>query len=99
MPDSVPEPKTPGQLVMQLLHERGWSQKVLAFVLDVREPVVNYIVQGKRDIDAATAIALGEVFDVPAERFMELQKDYELSRARLTIRPEPERMRRAMIYG
>ncbi len=45
------------------------------------------------------AVLLGEVFDQPAERFIELQRSFDLARARLVSRPDPGRSIRAQLYG
>ncbi len=91
--------KTPGQLITALLAEKGWTQRVLAIVLGMDETGINKLVADKRAVDANLALALEEVFCVPAERFLELQRSYELARARITARPDPGRATRAMLYG
>lgn len=40
--------QTPGQYIQFLLEEKGWSQKVLAVVLQVDEAIVNKIISGKK---------------------------------------------------
>ncbi|HSO41695.1 MAG TPA: hypothetical protein VLR47_02430, partial [Rhodospirillales bacterium] len=45
------------------------------------------------------ALLLEETFGVPAERFLELQKDFELAQARIVMRPDPGRATRALLYG
>lgn len=91
--------RTPGQLIAELLSERGWTNRVLAMVLGVNDPVVSKMVSDKRPIDAAMALALEEVFDVPAQRFIDLQSSYDLAKARIEYRPDPKRAVRANIYG
>ncbi len=91
--------KTPGQLVNALLDARGWSKRVLAIVLNADETAINRIASDKRPVDAEMALSLGEVFDVPAERFLELQKSYDLAKARIVARPDPNRSTRALLFG
>lgn len=91
--------RTPGQLIEALLKERSWSQRLLAVVLDIDETGVNRIVANKRPIDAGLAVSLEELFGVPAERFLDLQKKYDLAIARIEARPDPERMTRARLFG
>ncbi len=91
--------RTPGQLIEALLKERSWSQRLLAVVLDIDETGVNRIVANKRPIDASLAVSLEELFGVPAERFLDLQKKYDLAVARIEARPDPERMTRARLFG
>jgi HTH-type transcriptional regulator/antitoxin HigA len=91
--------KTPGQLIQALLDSRGWTQRVLAIVLDIDESGLNKIVSGKRPIDADLALSLSQVFDIPAERFLQLQKDYDLAMARLVAQPDPGLSTRASLFG
>ncbi len=91
--------KTPGQLIESLLNERGWSQRTLAIILGKGEAAINKIMQGKQSLDAGTALLLEEVFDVQAERFLALQRDYDLAIARASARPDPKRANRAHIFG
>lgn len=91
--------KTPGQLIAALLAERGWTQRVLAIVLGMDETGINKLVADKRSVDADLAIALEEVFRVPAERFLALQQNYDLAKARITTVPDPSRATRARLYG
>jgi HTH-type transcriptional regulator/antitoxin HigA len=91
--------RTPGQLITELLNERGWTNRVLAMVLGVNDPVVSKMASDKRPIDAAMALALEEVFGVPAQRFVDLQSSYDLAKARIESRPDPKRAMRANIYG
>ncbi|MET4337045.1 MULTISPECIES: helix-turn-helix domain-containing protein [unclassified Bradyrhizobium] len=91
--------RTPGHLLEYLLREKGWSQRLLAVVLGMDETGVNRIVANKRPIDAPLALTLEEVFHVPAERFLDLQKSYDLALARIEVKPDPERATRARLYG
>jgi HTH-type transcriptional regulator/antitoxin HigA len=92
------EYKTPGQLIEALLVERGWTQRLLAAVLDISESTTNKLISGKQPVSAEVAIVLEEVFEVSAERFLSLQKDYDLARARLVSRPDPGRATRAEVF-
>jgi HTH-type transcriptional regulator/antitoxin HigA len=93
------EYRTPGQLIQALLDSRGWTQRVLAIVLAVDETGLNKIVAGKRAIDADLAIGLSQIFDVPAEKFLDLQKNYDLAMARIVSRPDPMLATRASLFG
>lgn len=93
------EHRTPGQLIEGLLAERGWSQRTLAVVLGKGETSVNKMVAGKQPVDAETAVMLEEVFGTPADRFLALQRDYDLAMARLSVRPDPQRATRAFVFG
>ena len=93
------EYKTPGQLIQALLDSRGWSQRVLAIVLNVDETGINKIVAGKRPVDAELALGLSQIFGVPAEDILQLQKEYDLAMARLISRPNPALATRATLFG
>jgi HTH-type transcriptional regulator / antitoxin HigA len=94
-----PEYRTPGQYIQWLLEKRGWSQRVLAIVLGVDETGVNRLIADKRPVDAAMALMLGDVFNVRPEKFLQLQRRYDLAKARIAERPDPYRMKRAALFG
>lgn len=90
---------TPGQFVQALLKERGWTQEVLATVMDVSESHVSRMVTDRVIIDAEKSIVLSDVFGVEPEVFLDLGKKYELTQARLRIHPDPRRALRAWLYS
>lgn len=91
--------KTPGQLIEALLAQRGWTKRTLAAVLGVDEATVNRWISDKQAVNAAIALSLEEVLDVPAERFLELQRNFDLAKARFAYRPDPGRRTRAQVFG
>jgi HTH-type transcriptional regulator / antitoxin HigA len=91
--------RTPGQLIVSLLQERGWDQDVLALVLGMTKGSISHFVTGRRRIDASTALAFSEVFGVEPDRFLDLQKAYDLGRARLETLPDPQRATRAALFA
>lgn len=91
--------RTPGQLIESLLTDRGWTQRVLAVVLNMSESSINKIISGKQAVTAEIAIGFEEVFGTEASRFLSLQKDYELAMARVVTRPDPARKTRAELFG
>ena len=91
--------KTPGQLLAALLEERGWTNRVLAVVTESEESGISKLIADKKAVTPEIAIMLEEVFNVPAERFLSLQRDYDLAKARLVARPNPKRATRAHIFG
>lgn len=93
------EYRTPGQLIEALLEERGWTKRTLAIVLGKSDSTINKIISGKQAVDAETALLLEEVFSVPAERFLELQREHDLAVARISARPDPKRATRAHLFG
>jgi HTH-type transcriptional regulator/antitoxin HigA len=96
---SSEEYKSPGQLVTALLEERGWTKRTLAIISGMDETIISKTTSNVRRIDAETAIIFEEVFGVPAERFLSLQKSYELAVARIESRPNPKRQMRAELIG
>lgn len=76
----------PGEFIKEELAAREWSQRDLAFILGMTEQQLNPIMTGKRAITPDMARLLGDAFDVDAEFFANLQKQYDLSRARA---PDP----------
>lgn len=70
----------PGFYLKEELDARGWDQVDLAFVLKMSPQQLSPILSGKNNITAALAVRLGDAFDMPAEFFSNLQKDYDLSR-------------------
>jgi HTH-type transcriptional regulator/antitoxin HigA len=86
-------------LIQKLLDDRGWSQRILGVVLGVDQTGLNKIIAGNRPLDADLALGLSFVFDVPAETFLQLQKDYDLALARLKSRPDPNLATRAKLFS
>ena len=82
--------KTPGQLIEALLNEKGWTNRVLAIVLDSEETGISKLITDKKSVTPEIAISLEEVFGVAAEYFLTLQRDYDLAKARLVARPNPK---------
>ncbi len=91
--------RTPGQLLRGLLEVNGWSLRTLALIVGMGETVVNKIASDKQPVTAQLALVFSEVFGVPAEKFLELQKSYDLAMARIVARPDPGRATRAHLFG
>jgi len=86
----------PGEFIKHELDARGWSQRDLAYVLGMTEQQLNPILSGKRAITPDMARLLGDAFDVPAEFFVNLQKQFDLSRAK---EPDPAIKMRALLQS
>lgn len=91
--------KTPGQLIESLLAERGWTQKLLAAILEISESTTNKLISGKQTVTADIALILQEIFGVEARRFLDLQQEFDLARASLVARPDPLRAARAELFS
>ncbi len=96
---NISDYKTPGQLIEFLLAERGWTQRLLAVILGVDETGINKIIAGKKPVDAEMSILLSEVLEIPPEKFLDLQINYDLAKARIVARPDPGRATRAHLFG
>lgn len=87
-------------MLRELLEARGWSQRVLATVLGREVSVINRLVANKTRIDGEMALLLERVLGVPADQFLEVQKQYELALARFVSNgPDPAMARRAELFG
>jgi HTH-type transcriptional regulator/antitoxin HigA len=83
MPKASPLPtEHPGSFIAEELEARGWLQADLAYILGMDVSQLNRLIKGLTDITPDSAVALGDAFDMPAEFFMNLQKMYDLRRAR-----------------
>ena len=91
--------ETPGHYIEWLLEERGWSQRLLATVMGAEETGISKLITNKRAVTAELAIALEAALTVPAERFLALQKDYELAEARRNTKPSTASKARAKLFG
>jgi HTH-type transcriptional regulator/antitoxin HigA len=91
--ETVPHP---GYFIREELEARGWTQRDLGFILGAPEQSVNQIILGKRGISSEMAKALAHAFGVSPEFFANLQKAYDLSRAR---EPDPSVKRRARLQS
>lgn len=96
---SSEEYKSPGQLVTALLKERGWTKRTLAIISGMDESIISKTTSNVRKVDAETAIVFEEIFDIPADRFLSLQKTYDLAVARIESTPNPKRQMRAELIG
>jgi HTH-type transcriptional regulator/antitoxin HigA len=86
----------PGFYIREELEAREWTQRDLAYILGTPEQAVNMIISGKRGISPEMAKALGEAFDVNPDLFANLQRAYDMARAR---DPDPSIGRRARMQS
>jgi len=94
-----PEYRTPAQLIAAKLKERGWTQRVLALILGINEQMMSRILSGDKPIDAELALKLRAVIGTDPEELLQLQKSYELAKAQLELRLDPELNTRVTIFG
>jgi addiction module HigA family antidote len=70
----------PGDILQEMLDERGISQSQLARHLRTDVARINEICRHRRGISADMAVQLGKAFGTSAGLWMNLQKSWELSR-------------------
>jgi HTH-type transcriptional regulator/antitoxin HigA len=70
--------KNPGDLIRELIVERGWSQVELANMLGLAPATVNQVVNSKRPITPELAKLFAIAFDRMPEEFVEVQGRWDL---------------------
>jgi HTH-type transcriptional regulator/antitoxin HigA len=90
---------SPGKYIRALLEERGWNQRTLARVLGMDPVAMNRIATDRKQIDAFTALMLGEAFEVEPSSFLDVKNKYDLVIARASTTPDRSRAIRAALYG
>lgn len=78
----TPEPLHPGIILRRELKERGLTQKQLAEMLSRHKLWVCNIVIGRKNITAEYALDLELALGIPAEKWMQLQSEFDISKAR-----------------
>jgi HTH-type transcriptional regulator / antitoxin HigA len=78
-PTAVPHP---GEIVVEYLDFRGWSQRDLARRTGLTPKTVSEICNGKAPITPPTALALEKVFQRPAHLWLNLQRQFDEAEAR-----------------
>ena len=81
------EPIHPGEFLADELEEIGITPTELSRQIDVPPNRISQIVRGKRDITADTALRLGRFFGTGPELWMNLQKTYDLDKAKAELGP------------
>ena len=78
------DPIHPGEHLAEFLGELGISQYRLARAIGVPPRRINDIVRGRRSVTADTAIRIGRALCMTPEFWLNLQRMYDLDRARAT---------------
>ena len=73
---------SPGELIMEELEERGWTQKDFAAILNRPLRSVNEIIKGKHGITPEIANELGAAFGTSAQFWINLESMYRLAQVR-----------------
>ena len=69
----------PGDILREMLDERGVFQIHLARHLDTDAARINEVCRRRRGVSAQLAVLLGKAFDTSASLWLNLQKNWELS--------------------
>jgi HTH-type transcriptional regulator / antitoxin HigA len=91
--------RTPAQLIESQLQARGWSQRILARILQISESALSGIMRGKTPISTDLALHLNAVLGISPDELLRLQTEYELAKAQLEFRLQPDLSTRALIFG
>ena len=88
------DPIHPGEILADELEEIGISAAELSRQIDVPPNRISQIVRGMRDITADTALRFGQFFGTGPELWMNLQKAYELDKAKAEIGSKIQKIHR-----
>jgi HTH-type transcriptional regulator / antitoxin HigA len=72
----------PGTFIAEELDARGWQQVDLAYILGMSPQQLSPLLSGKARITPDLAAQLADAFDMPADFFANLQKMYDLNKAK-----------------
>lgn len=78
----IKDPLHPGKILADELAELELSPSELSRRIDVPPNRISQIINGKRDISADTALRLGKFLGTGPDVWVNLQKTYDLARAR-----------------
>ena len=79
---TVPEPIHPGEHLAEIMQEMGITQYRLAKTIGVPQIQIHNIVRCRRSITADTALRIGQALGMTPEFWLNLQRMYNLDRAR-----------------
>ena len=73
-----------GEYIKDELLARRMSQKELSLLTGIAAPILNDIIKAKRNITAEQSILIGRALEINDDFFYEIQKQYDLDKARLS---------------
>jgi addiction module HigA family antidote len=73
---------TPGEQLIEWLDQAGMSQTAFAAMVGIPIQRVNGIITGIRNVSPESALLLAEHTNIPATRWLALQNEVDLKRAR-----------------
>lgn len=72
------QPISPGETLVYHLENRHWTQKHLSEVIERPAPVVNALVNNKKEITRETAAQLAAALGTTPEYWLRLQDEYRM---------------------
>lgn len=84
----------PGELLREILDDRGMSQAELARAIDVSPMRISHIVRESRPVTAELALRLGHAFGQSPQFWMNLQTAFDLKLAERTLKNTLKRLPR-----
>jgi antitoxin HigA-1 len=85
MAHSTPITIHPGDFLSELLEETALSQAQFARLIDVSPMRISHVVRGARPVTAELALRFGRAFGQTPQYWLNLQSDYDLKTAQLTL--------------
>ncbi len=73
----------PGEVLLDEFKARDFTQSDFAKKIGLKKSQLNEIIKRKRNINAELAILLEKALDIDAEYWLEVQKNYDLDKARI----------------
>lgn len=87
-------PIHPGELLAEILHDRGMSQAAFARAVDVSPMRISHVIRGERPVSAELALRFGRAFGQSAQFWLNLQTDYDLKIAERELGAHLRKLRR-----
>jgi len=94
-PGDFPIAVHPGDILQEMLDERGVTQVQLARHLDTDVARINEICRRRRGLSAQMALMLGKAFGTSAVLWLNLQKNWELSQVDAGVASHVRLLRRS----
>lgn len=88
-PPYLPPPRSPGELLREVLEVRGISQSELSRRTGLSPKHISRIATGQAAVTTTTALLFEEVLGVEAERWMEVEAKWAVHQARLRAAGRP----------
>jgi addiction module HigA family antidote len=87
-------PIHPGELLEEILHDRGMSQAALARAIGVSPMRISHVVREERPVTAELALRFGRAFGQSPQFWLNLQTDYDLKIAERKLATSLKKVRR-----